>query len=471
MPEEEGSKSGAPPKLQWATLIVTNVIAILSALYAGYVSLKTKDAETRSQAQIASMQTEAQSLITIKQLQGQLALTKTQNEAQGKINTQQLSTQKAITDKQRDTEHAIAAANVETQLKLATVDQQTKNLATELQNSVQRAQVFKDLIGDLNDHQKSSTALLVLWTLYPKDRNVIVAAALNTKDEAALNTLIQLGKGQVESYLRNARATHDPEVIRSVNKILASLESTTDAMYYINRIQTDEVYSLYAYTEPLVVLVKKSREVKRTVKELSLRNTERRIVFWGILFAAGEPAALDTIITLLRRNPQDIDLLLTISTPNLINKDVLTKLVQIGIEIISLSNSDPERLLGALRLTWLPRKWDLDISDSLKKRIGTNLAGLIRNPDVSYKVRNEALDELEFYFPEICIAVVSEVLTKSGRIGINMAVNSLLDGTKEHPGLRDRYPDLKLPEANAAADIWLKWRQEHQDFLQKYSGP
>ena len=124
--------------------IVSAVSATAAAVLSGYISISTSQLETSVKREIVERQAETQKKIADLQEQTKLQLSETD-----------ASVRKEIIDRQ-----------AETQRKIADLQEQTKLQLGETDASVRRAELFANLIGDLQDHERSSFAILALWQLY-----------------------------------------------------------------------------------------------------------------------------------------------------------------------------------------------------------------------------------------------------------------------------------------------------------------
>ena len=74
------------------------------------------------------------------------------------------------------------------------IERDTKLTLAEAENDINRAQLFRSLIAELQEDDTANLAILVLWSMYPSERHqrMILMAALQANSTKAAETLISL---------------------------------------------------------------------------------------------------------------------------------------------------------------------------------------------------------------------------------------------------------------------------------------
>lgn len=164
------------------------------------------------------------------------------------------------------------------------------------QFSIDRANMFKGLIEDLQNESTARMALLNLWQLYPEERDqkIIVAAAIEIGHPDLVETIVGFDEElrQVSDILHAKALSGDPNVARPALQTLERIDPVRAARIMLNSIQEEVQLNGDRYidndiTAGLIRLARTDGKVADVIRSAGAQSSKMPVIFDYLLYAAG----------------------------------------------------------------------------------------------------------------------------------------------------------------------------------------
>ncbi|MCZ6860880.1 MAG: hypothetical protein O7I42_11510 [Alphaproteobacteria bacterium] len=389
---------------------------------------------------------------------------------------------KAVAKLESETNRKIAEFQTKTTQTIAFLQDETIRVIEKKRDEIERAKLFRELIKDLGDRERSNLALLALWKLYQdeKDRKVIVLAALETQNT---RTLLLLGK-EMEPHLQtvlNIANQGDSATSKAAGELVGNLTAEQlarfqlvdeAARYYLTEIEKTENELLSPYdsnVETLIELATTNPAVRPIIIGAAQDSPGRQPLLYYVLYAAGDRDELRSIFQNTLQNPRLFRSLRNVlCCGEFVDEDIETT-VKIPYAYLAahaeLNESDTE---AAIALLSHPRIGAL--SPQMEQNIIDRCQVLFLDRVNFAKGRSRALDCLVRWSPKRVIPVASKVLSDGeSNILLQNSISVAFNTLRQAPELDEQLSEEDLPEVNADPTIWRQWRSTHDTFLSGFN--
>lgn len=317
-------------------------------------------------------------------------------------------------------------------LRVTNIQTDTKELLAVRQDSIQRAELFRNLIQDLNDDSKSGYALLTLWKLYeqPKDRKVVVLAALENPKPDTINTLTRMGfEKELEDYsdtlARIAKSGIGESADVAENIILQALSPISTARYLLDVLAGATIIDPHTLNvQNLITLSERHDDVMALVAEQEKRSDQERPLFAYIQYKAGKPAPFIDYLKNVRADPEEFRIfleLMTKLTPEDLARDDWPHIVETVADFLAQNSPGTHDFSESEAFALINRDsfGGADLSAEQQNKVVDLCIAYFRHANISDNTRSKALDCLLSWDSSKTRQTVAEYLSCEGNYNID----------------------------------------------------
>lgn len=352
--------------------------------------------------------------------------------------------------------------------------------------SIKRATMFKDLMVELKNEKTARMALLILWQLYPneRDQKIIVAAAIESGQPDLIDTIVGFDDElqQLSETLRVKAIKSGPDLDGSAISTLKKISPEKAANVMVEfllediRLKGDR----FIESENIFELIQMAREDEKVAEDISSRRKSIRkvpLMFDYLLYEIGEESAF---IKRMKDGYVDRDNL-QLMNGFLLDSDfnpedaveVFASAKKYIEDAINQNNRDEDYDLNGTLISLKSRSF-YDLLKNEGKAEGddsfaTLLYETVTNPEKSTGARMNSLNLLRGISTRESLLAISEVLSNEQvspgiREGIERQINEGIIElfVSENPGSKGpqhcNTDDLNL--CLGQPQKWAEWRQK-----------
>lgn len=336
------------------------------------------------------------------------------------------------------------------------------------QYSVERAELFRGLFTDLLEEDRGSLALLVLWQLYPREKEKIVIAALETGQPEIIDTLMRLDQEltpYTDTLYLYARSD-DSRVSDFARKVLFEVSPPRGAEILLRQLDDAKSINLGSPdVSQLIALARGSTAAQGVVRSAYTKGGRRRIDLEYVLYrTAGERAFVDRFAALGKGATMEA-LVDFGSDADFDRDDRKTVADNVAGYLVSLSPDDPQNkyeiTYGLMMLLQNPA-----LRQAVERDTGEGVADFllaVAGSEASYDLsRANAVTLLERIAPGHAIFAVGRQLD-----ALEMDAEGLAQAKRTVRRLsREIGPRLLAPPPDdAPAAVWRDWLDRNEPIL------
>jgi len=356
-------------------------------------------------------------------------------------------------------------------LRVTNIQTDTQQLVSNRKDSVARAELFRDLIEDLNDPNKSGYALLTLWKIYdePKDRKVVVLAALENPNQDTIDTLTRMGfekelEGYSDTFARIARSGTGESADVAKNIILQALSPVSTARYLMDILASATIIEPHhPNVDSLITLSAKHTDVMALVAQQEKRVDQDRPLFAYIQYKAGNSSPFLQYLKDVQSDPKKfrafIELMTKLTREDLDRRD-WPQIIATAISFLAANEPGTRNFSEQKAFALIDRNnyGDVDLSDEQAHTIVELCYRFVHQEKTTDDTRWKALECLYSWDQPEMRQTVAEYLSCEGNFDTEKYMFTSLF-------LEDAVNDasvFKPPVPIASdSDAWRNWFEEH----------